>query len=92
MNKVIKIKDEHGVWIECPRWVKALIDTHFVQLFTSVGDCEWGTILYCLKPKVMDEMNSSLLAPVSSEEIRMAVFQMERLKAPGPDGFQGVFY
>ncbi|KAM1383307.1 hypothetical protein PS2_035388 [Malus domestica] len=41
---------------------------------------------------VMDDMNQSLLEPISEEEIRMAVRQMGGFKAPGPDRFQGVFY
>ncbi|KAM1507561.1 hypothetical protein ACFX10_016991 [Malus domestica] len=37
-------------------------------------------------------MNRDLIAPVSDEEIKAAVMNMGRLKAPGPDGFQGIFY
>jgi mannosylglycoprotein endo-beta-mannosidase len=33
------------------------------------------------------EENGLLTAPYSEEEIRKAIFQMERNKAPGPDGF-----
>lgn len=40
----------------------------------------------------MEDMNASLLIPVSLEDIKDAVFQMGKLKAPGLDGFQGVFY
>lgn len=72
--------------------MKALIDTYFINLFTSVEDREWGTILDCIQPKVTDDMNASLLAPISIEEIKEVAFQLGRLKAPGPDGFQGIFY
>lgn len=41
---------------------------------------------------VTDDMNQSLLMPISKEEIRVAARQMGGLKAPGSDGFQGVFY
>ena len=37
-------------------------------------------------------MNQSLLKPIAEDEIRVAATQMGGLKAPGPDGFQGVFY
>ncbi|KAM2051864.1 hypothetical protein ACFX1T_033241 [Malus domestica] len=37
-------------------------------------------------------MNEVLTRPLVNEEIKDAVFQMGRLKAPGPDGFQGVFF
>lgn len=37
-------------------------------------------------------MNVSFLALISADKIRVAAFQMGRLKVHGPNGFQGVFY
>ncbi|KAM1778355.1 hypothetical protein ACFX12_039860 [Malus domestica] len=37
-------------------------------------------------------MNRDLIAPVCDEEIKAVVMNMGRLKAPGPDGFQWIFY
>ncbi|KAM2673196.1 hypothetical protein EV2_014512 [Malus domestica] len=37
-------------------------------------------------------MNASLVAPITMEEIKEAAMLMGGLKAPGPDGFQGIFY
>lgn len=36
-NKVLKLKNEHGVWLEHPSRVQELIDTYFVKLFTSAS-------------------------------------------------------
>lgn len=33
-----------------------------------------------------------LMKPVSIEEVKEAAFQKGSTKAPGPDGFNGVFY
>ena len=38
------------------------------------------------------DMNGSLMAPITLEKVREAVFQMEAVKAPGPDGLNGQFY
>ncbi|CAN6543682.1 unnamed protein product [Malus baccata var. baccata] len=38
------------------------------------------------------EMNESLLAEVSSDEVKVAAMPMGSLKASGPDGFPGIFY
>lgn len=38
------------------------------------------------------EMNLTLTCPLRDDEIEEAVFQMRGLKAPGPNGFQGIFY
>ena len=37
-------------------------------------------------------MNDDLNAPVSVDEIKSAAVNMGSLKAPCPDGFQGIFY
>lgn len=37
-------------------------------------------------------MNEALIRPVLVEEIKTAAFQMGGMKAPSPDGFQGLFY
>ncbi|KAM1690375.1 hypothetical protein ACFX11_032325 [Malus domestica] len=37
-------------------------------------------------------MNNVLLAPISNAEIHDATVQIGGIKAPGPDGFPGVFY
>jgi hypothetical protein len=43
-------------------------------------------------PQVSEEENAALTAPFSEEEIKMAVFDMEHNKAPGPNGFPAEFY
>jgi hypothetical protein len=43
-------------------------------------------------PQVSDLENEFLTAPFTEEEVRVAIFQMEHNKAPGPDGFPPEFY
>ena len=43
-------------------------------------------------PQVSEEENEVLVAPFSEEEVKMAIFDMEHNKAPGPDGFPIEFY
>ncbi|KAM1532558.1 hypothetical protein ACFX10_006565 [Malus domestica] len=91
-NQIIKIKDELGNWVEQPCRVRKLVDDHFMQTFTFGGARNWGSLLDCISPMVTEDMNQALLKPVSEDEIKAAVFKMGGLKAPGPDGFQGIFY
>ncbi|XP_050121457.1 uncharacterized protein LOC126599164 [Malus sylvestris] len=91
-NKVVSLKNSNGNWIENPNHVRCLFDEYFMELFTSSGHREWGNLLDCVSPKISDEMNVSLLAVVSSDEVRATVLQMGSLKAPGLDGFPGIFY
>ncbi|KAB2621987.1 hypothetical protein D8674_024169 [Pyrus ussuriensis x Pyrus communis] len=46
----------------------------------------------CINPSVSAKMNEALTAPVTEDEIKEAAGNMGGLKAPGPDGFQGIFY
>ncbi|CAN6559066.1 unnamed protein product [Malus baccata var. baccata] len=91
-NKVLKIKDGNGDWVDNPIRVRQLVDDHFIQVFTSGGNRNWGTLLDCVNPTVTEMMNLMLTAPVLEEEVKDAALHMGGLKAPGPDGFQGVFY
>jgi len=45
-----------------------------------------------VKKTLTDEARKWLTRPVSSKEIKIALFQMSSEKAPGPDGFNGAFY
>ena len=37
-------------------------------------------------------MNETLLAPYIAEEVKNALFSIDDLKAPGPDGLHAIFY
>lgn len=41
---------------------------------------------------VLDANNHALLAPVTSQHVKDAVFQLDLDSAAGPDGFSGSFY
>ncbi|XP_068323301.1 uncharacterized protein [Pyrus communis] len=91
-NKIVKLRAENGNWVDRPSQVRQLVDNHFISVFSSAGSRTWGSLLDCIIPSVSVEMNKALTAPVTDEEIKEAAVQMGGLKAPGPDGFQGVFY
>lgn len=78
--------------MEGGRGIRSIIKEYFRNLFTTGGQCDWGSLLDCVKHVVTAEMNEVLTRPVDDEKIKCAVFQMGNLKPPGPDGFQGVFF
>ncbi|CAN6543868.1 unnamed protein product [Malus baccata var. baccata] len=89
---ILKLKADDGQWVEHPSRVRQMMEDHFQNLFTSGGPRHWGALLDCVPPGITEDMNRDLIAPVSDEEIKAAVMTMGRLKAPGPDDFQGIFY
>nr|XP_028946848.1 uncharacterized protein LOC114820401 [Malus domestica] len=76
-NKVIKIKDENGDWVENPSRVRMLVDEHFINTFRSGGSQNWGTILDSLTSIVTEEMNATFTTPVLEEKIKDAALQIE---------------
>lgn len=92
VNKIAKLKGDDGSWVDDDRQVFNLVEAHFKSLFTSGGNRDWGDILNCIEPLVSDSMNADLTMHVDEAEIRAAVRQMGGFKAPGPNGFQGIFY
>ncbi|KAK1694816.1 hypothetical protein QYE76_011513 [Lolium multiflorum] len=49
-------------------------------------------LLEKIQPKVSDNMNESLVAPFTAEDVKKAAFSIGDLKAPGPDGLHAIFY
>ena len=75
-NKILKLKDEQGRWVEQPNWICELVVNHFAKLFKSDGPRVWGSLLDCINPTISLEMNQMLVEPVSDEEIKDVVMQI----------------
>lgn len=43
-------------------------------------------------PYIGPDLCSSLLSPITNDEVKQALFSMNSYKAPGPDGFQPIFF
>ncbi|CAN6679920.1 unnamed protein product [Malus baccata var. baccata] len=91
-NTIVRLKGEDGCWVERPDQIRRLVESHFIDIFRSAGQRNWGSLLDCVSLVVTDAMNMGLIASISEDEIKAAALGMGCLKAPGPDGFQGVFY
>lgn len=91
-NTVTKIKKEDGVWTEDLNEISACFSNFYYDLFSSVGQRDFSEALQFVKPVITSEMNDALMGPVNMVEVKYAVFQLGKDKAPGPDGFSGVFF
>jgi hypothetical protein len=91
-NRITKLKNDDGDWVEGTDPLKPLILNYFANLFTSEVQGTDPAILEKVPARVDDSMNEKLLAPFSPEDVKKAAFSIGDLKAPGPDGLHAVFY
>lgn len=64
----------------------------YKNLFSTSSPREHWDILEFVNSVITEEDNRVLMSDISDMEIKNAAFQMGGLKAPGPDGFSGIFY
>lgn len=91
-NRIHRIQNKNGGWVEGKDEVFGTIMEHFREVYTSDNPTDMIVVLNCIPQLVTEDMNLGLMAPVSELEIKNAVFSMGALRAPGPDGFNGLFY
>ncbi|XP_026410193.1 uncharacterized protein LOC113305353 [Papaver somniferum] len=82
---------EEFYWKEKSREVW-LTEDYFKNLYSSQPQHFQDEILNDFPVKFSDDDNDTLNLPLTAEEIKNVVFQMEGKKAPGPDRFTGLFY
>lgn len=91
-NILHRIKDHLGNWLEGQQEVMQGVWQFFQNLYSSEPTDMLEECLQVVPGLVTQDMNSKLLAPVTHSEVDKAVFSMGSLKAPGPDGFNGLFF
>lgn len=92
INRVSRLRNSTGEWVENQSDLLKLVNDHFSSLFTSTNPTNIDDITRLVPPKISREVNEMLLRPVEEWEIKQAVFDMGPNKAPGPDGLSGLFF
>ncbi|XP_074290614.1 uncharacterized protein LOC141617329 [Silene latifolia] len=91
-NHIGSLIDDSGVERKGDEEVARVAVKYFQELFTTSNPVEGELCLQGLENRVTAEMNLGLERDYSEEEIVEALNQMNPLKAPGPDGMNGLFY
>ncbi|KAI5328447.1 hypothetical protein L3X38_027844 [Prunus dulcis] len=91
-NCILRIKGDDGCWHVGEPAVRRAFEEYFKNLFTSEAQSINGDILDCVDSVISQTTNDNLLQAITMEEIKEAAMQMGGLKAPGPDGYQGIFF
>nr|GEX34392.1 reverse transcriptase [Tanacetum cinerariifolium] len=91
-NKMSGLKNSQEEWIYDNGEIQRLVRDHFGSIFTTNGARNYEEVISDLKPVVSETMNLQLQSPITDSKIHKATKQLEGLKAPGEDGFSGIFY
>lgn len=91
-NRIVRIKDSEGRWIEGHDEVMAAIHSFYKDVYKAEEYSGNYEMLEDIPHLVTLDMKESLAAEVKEDDIREAVFSLGATKAPGPDGFNGLFF
>jgi hypothetical protein len=90
-NAIDFLKLPLGSWIFDCQLIGNAFCLHFGHLFTTSRTSETPDFLHLFESLISDEVNQDLCAIPSEQEIYEALFSIGATKAPGPDGFTGLF-
>ncbi|XP_074349899.1 uncharacterized protein LOC141689493 [Apium graveolens] len=91
MNQIFKLKNDQGVWQTWEDGLSDLVKYYFQELF-STNQTQGEEVIDCVTRSISTEKNRELIALVTTEEVKSAVFQMHPDKTPGPDGMTPTFF
>ncbi|XP_026459628.1 uncharacterized protein LOC113360323 [Papaver somniferum] len=93
-NTIHIVRNDQGNWLDCREQVVSLFESHFKKVFSSSKPCDADIhdVLKDIHPIITDEINLSLVAIPTVDEIYSTVKVMEPWNSPGPDGFPAGFF
>ncbi|KAF5465338.1 hypothetical protein F2P56_015356 [Juglans regia] len=92
VNKICKLIDDRDQEVTNASAICQQFQAFFQELFTTANPQNIDGCLAATIPTVTNEMNQALLRPYCALEVKEALFQMDGLSSPGPDGFPAAFY
>ncbi|XP_074293711.1 uncharacterized protein LOC141620847 [Silene latifolia] len=91
-NFIAKLIDEDGMERVGTEDVTKVALDYFQGLFTTSNPTDFDDVVAGIGGRVTDDMNAELRRDYGEDEVLDALNQMHPLKAPGPDGTNGLFY
>ena len=92
-NRIEALRKDTGEWTFDPDELKNMVLSYWKSLFQEDQTEARGHTLLCDRfPEITLADRASLSRPFAECEIRRALFGMKPFKAPGPNGFQPLFY
>lgn len=86
------LKDDADNWVFEDDALRNLVSNFYSSLFTTFGIINVDFPTGCSFPTIFSQDLEFLDRDVSIEETKQALFSMQNLKSPGPDGFHPLFF
>lgn len=86
-NRIVRIKNNVGIWLNNKEDIGSEICSHLKGITSSVASRDLSLIKELIRPVVLHDENTNLIAIPSEEELKCVVFNLSSLKAPCPDGY-----
>ena len=90
-NKVHGLNLSSGIWCNDDNILKDEVVKYFKELLSRDGEVRVGSDGDC-RTRLSDDARRVLTKPVSKIEVYEALMSIKSYKAPGPDGFQPIFF
>ena len=92
-NRIESLQNKEGHWFTDEPSIKVMVRDFFQNLYTDELSSYSPYILPADSfPTLSSDDMVALSTPYSGEEVKKAMFAMSGTKAPGPDGFQALFF
>jgi hypothetical protein len=91
-NSIKGLLNENNEWCTDENEVEAIAVNYFAGLFRTNHLGDLTKVISAVNSTVTPKANQNLLRPYTEDEVRVALFQMHPLKAPGPDGMSSFFF
>ena len=92
-NKILSLELDDGSRCFEVKDIQQASVSHFVKLFEEPGGPHQATTpLHSVHKSISADAATDLVRPVTCEEVRTMIFNMNPNKAPRPDGFTALFY
>ncbi|GAU41508.1 hypothetical protein TSUD_302460 [Trifolium subterraneum] len=91
-NRIHKLQLPNGTWSSDSSILQHEAQNYFKNLFSSSQHNTSSSFNVGTHPTIDEDGRNSLSKPVTKEEVTAALNSMKPYKAPGPDGFQCIFF
>jgi hypothetical protein len=91
-NRINRLKRPDGSFTEDGQEMSSMTREFYNNLYSSEGTTGMEEVLDSVPISMTHDMNEKLVPPFTESEVKLALFQMYPLKAPGPDGYPAHFF